>query len=196
MLLAIRDCRIDPLRAPTAPAPQGSLPILERGSPRHQTIAFLQPRSSTRRSPLTNGRPSTALEDELAEWVQVGRRSRVLAKRIEGALRESTRQRVQAHASSQQDGRRQTLPPPRLARQRADARWPQCFPRSPSRSWSSSSSPASSRRKTRSRFRGPAFQRIESIEVLARHLPPSTATTSQVDGPASPTTSPSSRPPA
>ena len=158
VLLAIRDCRIDPLRASANLLPKGLLPILEKGlakspddrfSSAEELYAALAPYE----------RPTLeVLQDELAEWVRWAADPAVLAKRIEGALRESTKQAsskrtpVPSRKRRAKRCRRRTSPTPTCELMTAG-----CFPRSPSRSWSSSSSPASFRHKTRSRFREPPF---------------------------------------
>src|SRR5262245_13086494 len=91
VLLAIRDCRIDPLRASKHLLPNGMFSILEKALAKapadrfqsameiyHATAPYEQPNRGT-------------LEAELSRWVKWAGDPEVLAKRIEGALRDSSK---------------------------------------------------------------------------------------------------------
>src|SRR5258708_21545122 len=112
----------------------------------------------------------------------------MLAKRIEGALRETTRAaavRLGTPVPHQAIERPpSTTPPPALANVRThDGRFlaDVSFAKLVEYIVTGELSP-----EDEVSMPGHGFRRLESIDLLARHLPPSTATTSRLDGPGVP----------
>src|SRR5262249_4376052 len=136
-----------------------------------------------------------ALVTELAQWVKWAGDPAVLAKRIEGALRESTKmsavrvgtpppQRAINTTNTPAAPAAVTAPPPAMADVRTHG----------GRTMSNVSFAKLVEMiitgelvaEDEVAMVGQPFQRVEAIDVLARHLPPSTATTSRLDGPGIP----------
>ncbi len=186
VLLAIRDCRIDPLRASQGLLPAGLFPVLEKALAKAPDDRFASAEDLNDAIASFEQPDRATLVTELAQWVKWAGDPAVLAKRIEGALRESTKM----------SGMRSGTPLPQRA----------VLP-------ATTPPPASADVRTRGgrllsnvsfaklvemiitgelvaedeiAMAGQSFQRLEAIEVLARHLPPSTATTSRLDGPGVP----------
>jgi serine/threonine-protein kinase len=193
VLLAIRDCRIDPLRASSGLLPKGLLPILEKALAKAPDDRFSSAEELNEAVAPYEQPDRATLIGELAQWVKWAGDPAMLAKRIEGALRESTNKMAAVRLGT-------PLP------QRVGTPMPQ-------RAIVSPPPPASADVRTHGgrvmsnvsfaklvemiitgelvaedevAMSGQAFQRVEAIEVLARHLPPSTATTSRLDGPGVP----------
>jgi eukaryotic-like serine/threonine-protein kinase len=188
VLLAIRDCRIDPLRASKHLLEPGLFPILEKALAKapgdrfqsameiyHALARYEQPNRGT-------------LEAELSRWVKWAGDPEVLAKRIEGALRESGKM-TSARIGTPLPHRAiapQSVPPehPSLANVRTqDGRTLNDVPFAKLVEYIVTGELVGGDEVS---VGGASFQRIETLEVLARHLPPSTATTSQLAGPGIP----------
>jgi len=185
VLLAIRDCRIDPLRASKHTLPKGLLPVMERAlakapddrfSSAEELYAELAPFEQPSRD---------ELRDDLASWVKWAGDRSMLAKQIEGALRESDRMRA-ASAQPPENVERPTVPaPPPMAasvrardgRKLSDVSFAKLIELIVTGDLLGDDEVA---------MDGRTFARVDTIELLARHLPPSTATTSRVDGPGVP----------
>jgi serine/threonine-protein kinase len=188
VLLAIRDCRIDPLRASKHLLPNGLFPILEKALAKAPDDRFssaleiyeaLEPYEQPNRA---------SLEAELSRWVKWAGDPEMLAKRIEGVLRDSTKM------SSVKLGTPlphkaidlETIPPPHpsLANVRTeDGRVLNDVPFAKLVEFIVTGELGPQDEVS---VAGANFQRLENVDVLARHLPPSTATTSQLAGPGVP----------
>jgi serine/threonine-protein kinase len=194
VLLAIRDCRIDPLRAASGLLPKGLLPVLEKALAKAPDDRFASAEELNEAIAPFEQPDRATLIGELAQWVKWAGDPAMLAKRIEGALRESTNKMTAVRLGT-------PLP------QRVGTPLPQRASVSPA------APPASADVRTHGgrvmsnvsfaklvemiitgelvaedevAMSGQAFQRVEAIDALARHLPPSTATTSRLDGPGVP----------
>jgi serine/threonine-protein kinase len=193
VLLAIRDCRIDPLRAASGLLPKGLLPVLEKALAKSPDDRFSSAEELNEAIAPYEQPDRATLIGELAQWVKWAGDPAMLAKRIEGALRESTNKMTAVRLGTPLPQRAGTMPPQRPI--------------------AAAAPPASADVRTHGgrtmsnvsfaklvemiitgelqaedevAMSGQAFQRVEAIEVLARHLPPSTATTSRLDGPGVP----------
>ena len=189
VLLAIRDCRIDPLRASMSVLPKGLFPVLERALAKSPDDRFSS--ASEFYDALapyeTPGRETIA--GELATLVKWAGDASTLAKRIEGALRESTKMTAPRPSGTMgtpvpQPLERLTAPPPSMATVRTvdgrvlnDISFAKLVEFTVTGELGAEDEVA---------MAGQNFQRLETIEILARHLPPSTATTSRLDGPGVP----------
>jgi serine/threonine protein kinase len=188
VLLAIRDCRIDPLRASKHLLPDGLFPILEKALAKAPDDRFssaldiyqaLEPYEQPNR---------TSLEAELSRWVTWAGDPEMLAKRIEGVLRDSTKM-ASVKVGTPLPHKAidlQTIPPPHpsLANVRTqDGRVLNDVPFAKLVEFIVTGELGP---QDEVAVAGGKFQRLESVDVLARHLPPSTATTSQLSGPGIP----------
>jgi serine/threonine-protein kinase len=188
VLLAIRDCRIDPLRASKHLLPDGLFPILEKALAKAPGERF-QSALEIYEALAPYEQPNRAtLEEELSQWVKWAADPEVLAKRIEGVFRESTKVAAVKMRTPMphQVSDRQTSPPPHpsLATVRTqDGRVLNEVPFSKLVEFIITGELVGSDEVS---LAGASFQRLETMEVLARHLPPSTATTSQLMGPGIP----------
>src|SRR5262249_4925561 len=129
-----------------------------------------------------------ALEAELSRWVKWAGDPEVLAKRIEGALRDSSKMSSVKLGTPlpQRAIALQTEPPPHpsLANLRTqDGRVLNDVPFAKLVELIVTGELAGADEVS---VAGASFQKVESLDVLARHLPPSTATTSQLAGPGIP----------
>jgi serine/threonine protein kinase len=185
VLLAIRDCRIDPLRAAMANLPKGLFPVLEKALAKAPDDRFSSATEFYEAlAPYETPDPET-IADELATLVKWAGDASTLAKRIEGALRESTKMAAPKIGTPMpRPVERLTAPPPALANVRtsdgrliSDVSFAKLVEFIVTGELGAQDEVAMS---------GQSFQRLESIDILARHLPPSTATTSRLDGPGVP----------
>ena len=188
VLLAIRDCRIDPLRASKHLLPHGLFPILEKAlakapADRFPSAIDLYDALASYEQP-----DRESLEAELARWVKWAGDPEGLAKRIEGVLRDSTKMAAVKlgtplpHRAIDP----QTVPPPHpsLANVRTeDGRVLNDVPFAKLVEFVVTGELGPHDEVS---VGGAGFQRLGSFDVLARHLPPSTATTSQLAGPGIP----------
>jgi eukaryotic-like serine/threonine-protein kinase len=195
VLLAIRDCRIDPLRASMGLLPKGLFPVLEKALAKAPDDRFSSASEfyDALASYETPDRPT--IVGELANLVKWAGDPATLAKRIEGALRESTKMSVTRDSTKMQVPRpggtplprpvdRLTAPPPALANVRTcagrtinDVSFAKLVEFIITGELGAEDEVA---------MAGQNFQQLQAIDVLARHLPPSTATTSRLDGPGVP----------
>jgi serine/threonine protein kinase len=184
VLLAIRDCRIDPLRASRHLLPRGLFLILEQALAKAPDDRFgsaeefyeaLAPFEPADRAPLVA---------ELAELVRWAADSAMLAKRIEGVLRDSGKMRV-GTPLPQRAVEKQTMPPPHPSDASVRTRDGRTFSGVSFAKLVESIVTGDLRGDDEVSMDG-EFRLISSIDVLARHLPPSTATTNRVDGPGIP----------
>jgi serine/threonine-protein kinase len=185
VLLAIRDCRIEPLRAAKETLPKGIFQVLEKALAKVPDDRFSSATEFYEAlAPFETPDPET-IAGELATLVKWAGDASTLAKRIEGALRESTKMAVpKVGTPLPRPVERLTAPPPALANVRTsdgrlinDVSFAKLVEFIVTGELGAQDEVAMS---------GQGFQRLESIEVLARHLPPSTATTSRLDGPGVP----------
>jgi eukaryotic-like serine/threonine-protein kinase len=185
VLLAIRDCRIDPLRASRGLLPKGLFPVLEKALAKAPDDRFASAEELNEAIAPYEQPDRATLVSELSQWVKWAGDPAMLAKRIEGALRESTKMSTaRVGTPLPQRAQPSTAPPPASA----DVR---------TRGGRLLSSVSFAKlvemiitgelvAEDEIAMAGQPFQRLESVEVLARHLPPSTATTSRLDGPGVP----------
>jgi serine/threonine-protein kinase len=185
VLLAIRDCRIEPLRAAMGTLPKGLFQVLEKALAKVPDDRFSSATEFYEAlAPFETPDPET-IAGELATLVKWAGDASTLAKRIEGALRESTKMAVPKIGTPlPRPVERLTAPPPALANVRtsdgriiSDVSFAKLVEFIVTGELGAQDEVAMS---------GQGFQRLESIDVLARHLPPSTATTSRLDGPGVP----------
>jgi len=185
VLLAIRDCRIDPLRAAMGTLPKGLFQLLEKALAKVPDDRFSSATELYEAlAPFETPDPETIAGD-LATLVKWAGDASTLAKRIEGALRESTKMAApRIGTPPPRPVERLTAPPPALANVRTsdgrlinDVSFAKLVEFIVTGELGAQDEVAMS---------GQGFQRLESIDILARHLPPSTATTSRLDGPGVP----------
>ncbi|HKQ71808.1 MAG TPA: serine/threonine-protein kinase [Polyangiaceae bacterium] len=189
VLLAIRDCRIDPLRAAHHLLPSGLFPVLEKALAKAPDDRFASADELYEALGPYEIPGRAVLKGELAKWVQWASDPATLAKRIEGAIRESTkiaavRLGTPLPQRAVQPGG--TIPPPQaeLANVRMqDGRTLSDVPFAKVVEYIVTGELAADDEVA---MAGVGFRRVDAIEVLARHLPPSTATTSRLDGPGVP----------
>jgi hypothetical protein len=129
-----------------------------------------------------------SLEGELAKWVKWAGDPEVLAKRIEGVLRDSTKiaaARIGTPMPYRVIERETVAPPhPSLANVRTqDGRSLDDVPFAKLIEFIVTGELGADDEVS---IGAGGFQRLATVEVLARHLPPSTATTSQLQGPGVP----------
>lgn len=184
VLLAIRDCRIDPLRESAHLLPPGLLPILERGLAKSPDDRFST--ADELYAALADfERPSrTELRLDLADLVAWAGDASVLAKRIEGVLRESSKMKAARAVSFDPPPDPVELAEPfesdiRTRDGRSIAKVP--FAKLVEMIVTGELSA-----DDEVDMMGHGFRRLEAIEILARHLPPSTGTTAQLEGPGIP----------
>ncbi len=185
VLLAIRDCRIDPLRASKQLLPKGLFAVLEKTLAKAPDDRISSAEELYQALAPYEYPSPTALEGELAQWVRWAGDPSMLAKRIEGALRESTKIRV-GTPLPQRVVERKTVPPPHptLANVRTeDGRFLADVPFAKLVEFTVTGELGPHDEVS---MGGGTFQRLEMIHELARHLPPSTATTNRLDGPGVP----------
>jgi len=200
VLLAIRDCRIDPLRAAMGVLPKGLFPVLERALAKSPDDRFSSASEFYDALAPYETPDRDTIAGELATLVKWAGDASTLAKRIEGALRESTKMAaprpghigtpLPRPAGSGPPSTpvpkvdRLTAPPPAMATVRTvdgrlltDISFAKLVEFTVTGELGAEDEVA---------MAGQNFQRLETIEILARHLPPSTATTSRLDGPGVP----------
>ena len=186
VLLAIRDCRIDPLRASMDLLPKGLFPVLEKALAKSPDDRFSSASEFYDAIASYETPDRATIAGELATLVKWAGDASTLAKRIEGALRESTKMSVPRPGGppSPRPLDRLTAPPPAMATVRTrdgrvlnEVSFAKLVEFIVTGELGSEDEVA---------MAGQSFQRLEAIDVLARHLPPSTATTSRLDGPGVP----------
>ncbi|HMI83378.1 MAG TPA: serine/threonine-protein kinase [Polyangiaceae bacterium] len=190
VLLAIRDCRIDPLRASMGLLPKGLFPVLEKALAKAPDDRFSSASEFYDALAPYETPDQGTIAGELATLVKWAGDASTLAKRIEGALRESTKMSVPRPGSgtmgtpAPRPVERLTAPPPAMATVRTqdgrvlnDISFAKLVEFTVTGELGAQDEVA---------MAGQNFQRLETIDVLARHLPPSTATTSRLDGPGVP----------
>jgi serine/threonine-protein kinase len=185
VLLAIRDCRIDPLRAAMSSLPKGLFPVLEKALAKAPDDRFSSAAEFYEALAPYETPDADTIAGELATLVKWAGDASTLAKRIEGALRESTKMQAQKIGTPlPRPVERLTAPPPALANVRTsdgrlinDVSFAKLVEFIVTGELGAQDEVA---------MAGQGFQRLEAIDVLARHLPPSTATTSRLDGPGVP----------
>src|SRR6185295_11758334 len=180
-------CRIDPLRASKHLLPNGLFPILEKAlakAPGDRFQSAMEIYEAIAPYEVPN---RETLEAELSRWVKWAGDPEMLAKRIEGVLRDSTKMTsVKLGTPLPRRIDPQTVPPPlpSLANVRTqDGRVVNDVPFAKLVEYIVTGELVADDEVA---VGGSSFQKIESFEVLARHLPPSTATTSQLAGPGIP----------
>ncbi|MET0593710.1 MAG: serine/threonine-protein kinase [Polyangiaceae bacterium] len=185
VLLAIRDCRIDPLRASMGLLPKGLFPVLEKALAKAPDDRFSSASEFYEALAPYETPDVSALSAELAGLVKWAGDPATLAKRIEGVLRESTKMSVPKGATPvPKPVERLTAPPPALATVRTtDGR---TIPDVTFAKLVEFIVTGELGAQDEVSMSGQPFQRLEAIDVLARHLPPSTQTTSRLDGPGVP----------
>jgi eukaryotic-like serine/threonine-protein kinase len=186
VLLAIRDCRIDPLRASVGLLPKGLFPVLEKALAKAPDDRFASAEELSQAIAPYEQPDRMTLVGELAQWVKWAGDPAMLAKRIEGALRESTKlSSVRLGTPLPQRAiQAPTAPPPSSADVRT--RGGRVLSNVSFAKLVEMIITGELVAEDEIAMVGQPFQRLESIEVLARHLPPSTATTSRLDGPGVP----------
>ncbi|HEY3595328.1 MAG TPA: serine/threonine-protein kinase [Polyangiaceae bacterium] len=184
VLLAIRDCRIDPLRASRHLLPRGLFLILEKALAKAPDDRFASAEEFYDALAPFEPPDRATLVLQLAELVRWAADSAMLAKRIEGALRESGKMRVGTPLPQRAD--KQTLPPPHPNDANVRSRDGRTFSGMSFAKLVESIVTGELHGDDEVAMGGEDFQSIASIDVLARHLPPSTATTNRVDGPGIP----------
>jgi len=188
VLLAIRDCRIDPLRASIHLLPDGMFPILEKALAKAPGDRFSSAMDLYRALAPFEQPDRASLEGELAKWVKWAGDPEVLAKRIEGVLRDSTKMAA-ARIGTPMPHRAiegKTVPPPHpsLADVRTqDGRSLNDVPFAKLVEFIVTGELGADDEVS---IGAAGFQRLATVDVLARHLPPSTATTTQLQGPGVP----------
>jgi serine/threonine protein kinase len=190
VLLAIRDCRIDPLRASMSVLPKGLFPVLEKALAKSPDDRFSSASEFYDALASYETPDSDTIAGELATLVKWAGDASTLAKRIEGALRESTKMIVPRPSGSTigtplpKPVDKLTAPPPAMATVRTvDGRVLNEISFAKLVEFTVTGELGA---QDEVAMVGQNFQRLETIEVLARHLPPSTATTSRLDGPGVP----------
>lgn len=187
VLLAIRDCRIDPLRASMGLLPKGLFPVLEKALAKAPDDRFSSASEFYEALAPYETPDASAISTELAGLVKWAGDPATLAKRIEGVLRESTKMSVPKGVAATPVPRpieRLTAPPPALATVRTtDGR---TIPDVTFAKLVEFIVTGELGAQDEVSMSGQPFQRLEAIDVLARHLPPSTQTTSRLDGPGVP----------
>jgi serine/threonine-protein kinase len=188
VLLAIRDCRIDPLRAAKSLLPNGLFPILEKAlakAPGDRFPSALELYEALAPYEVPN---RDLLSTELSRWVKWAGDPELLAKRIEGALRDSTKMASvrlgtpMPHKAIEHE----TIPPPHpsLANVRTeDGRVLKDVPFAKLVELIITGELVAQDEVS---VAGAKYQKLETVELLARHLPPSTATTRELAGPGIP----------
>jgi eukaryotic-like serine/threonine-protein kinase len=187
VLLAIRDCRIDPLRAAAKSLPNGLLSVLERAlakspeqrfSSAEQLHAALQPFEQPNRA---------ALREQLAELVVWARDASALAKRLEGQLRDSnvSGPSVGPHFSDRSVDN-MVSPSPHTSRANIRTLEGTVFPDVPFSKLVELIVTGELTDRDEVDMGGQGYRQVQSIEILARHLPQGTATTTRLDGPGIP----------
>jgi eukaryotic-like serine/threonine-protein kinase len=191
VLLAIRDCRIDPLRASMGNLPKGLFPVLEKALAKAPDDRFSSASEFYDALASYETPDRVTIAGELANLVKWAGDPATLAKRIEGALRESTKMSVPRDSTKMAVPRpggtplpRPTAPPPALANVRTrdgriinEVSFAKLVEFIVTGELGAEDEVA---------MAGQGFQQLQAIDVLARHLPPSTATTSRLDGPGVP----------
>jgi eukaryotic-like serine/threonine-protein kinase len=187
VLLAIRDCRIDPLRAAAKSLPSGLLPVLERAlakSPEQrfasaeQLCAALLPFEQPERE---------ALRVKLADLVVWARDQSVLAKRLEGQLRASSKSEPSFRSpGGDRSVDNMVSPAPQTSRANIRTHEGNVFPDVPFSRLVELIVTGELTGRDEVDMDGSGFRQVQSIDVLARHLPQGTATTTRMDGPGIP----------
>jgi tRNA A-37 threonylcarbamoyl transferase component Bud32 len=187
VLLAIRDCRIDPLRASMGLLPKGLFPVLEKALAKAPDDRFSSASDLYEALAPYETPDAESLAGELAALVKWAGDPAMLAKRIEGVLRESTKMSVPRPGGTplpRPVERRTAAPPPALATVRTtDGRTITDVTFAKLVEFIVTGELGAQDEVSMS---GEPLQRLETIDVLARHLPPSTQTTSRLDGPGVP----------
>lgn len=197
VLLAIRDCRIDPLRASRALLPRGLFLILEQALAKSPDERFSSAEEFYEALAPFEPSDNAPLVKELADLVRWAADSATLAKKIEGALRDSAKLRIGTPVPSRistpvpntpvpQRTEKQTSPPPHPNNASVRTRNGRTFSDVPFAKLVEFIVTGELRGEDEVAMGGEDFRRIATISVLARHLPPSTATTNRVDGPGIP----------
>lgn len=196
VLLAIRDCRIDPLRASAHLLPRGLYSVLDRAlarSPDRRYASALELGDAL--TPFDPSPPSETSE-ELARWVVWAADSDTLARRIEDALRDA---QALGNGSVHPQGNRTAT----AYREHEQTREPKTMP---------APAPTANVRTQSGRdlqgltlatlielivtgqldgndevaMANEPFRRLQHVDLLARHLSPCTATTHRLEGPGVP----------
>jgi serine/threonine-protein kinase len=187
VLLAIRDCRIDPLRAAAKSLPSGLLPVLERAlakspeqrfSSAEQFNAALQPFEQPSRA---------VLREKLAELVVWAGDASALAKRLEGQLRDSTKSEPALRSPfGERSVDKMAAPSPHTSRANIRTLEGTVFPDVPFSKLVELIVTGELTGRDEVDMGGEGFRQVQSIDLLARHLPQGTATTTRMDGPGIP----------
>jgi eukaryotic-like serine/threonine-protein kinase len=187
VLLAIRDCRIDPLRASAHQLPRGLLPVLERALSRSPDSRYASADELCEELARFELPSRDALKSELAQLVRWAGDSGSLARRLEGVLRDSGKMpavRVRTPLPERIPLGQPIAPAATAADVRMqDGRIVTAVPFAKLIELIVTGQLCG---EDEVRMGDQSFQRVESIQVLARHLPPSTATTHRLDGPGVP----------
>src|SRR5499427_3712470 len=184
VLLAIRDCRIDPLRAARNLLPRGLFPILEQALAKVPDERFASAEAFYEALAPFAPPDCAPLVTELAELVRWAADPTTLAKKIEGVLRDSAKMRIGTPLPQRAD--RKTLPPPHPSNARVRTRDGRTLSDVSFAKLVEFIVTGELGADDEVSMGGGDFRTVSSVDVLARHLPPSTATTNQVDGPGIP----------
>ena len=188
VLLAIRDCRIDPLRAIAHTLPPGLMGLLERSLARAPEHRFASADALAAALAPYEARRSGDARTELAQWVAWTSDATELVQRMESALRESSaglRPSSPSYSSSPISQRAQTVAPqPMLASVRTSAG--RSLRNVPFAKLVELIVTGQLVGEDEVDMMGAGYRRLDDIELLARHLPSATGTTTQIAGPGVP----------
>lgn len=187
ILLAIRDCRIEPLRAHKAQLPPGLFDVLERALSRDPKNRFQTAAELAAALEPFDPDPE-ATRRELA--LHVVRAQSTTSSGSLGAVRESARMRaVQTLAESDLQDDEEAAPstaefaslPSYVTLRDGTRKGPWAFAR-----LAEAIATGEVGRCDSVEYQGQAASKVDAVETLARLLPPQTATTSQLAGPGAP----------
>ncbi len=189
VLLAIRDARIDALRAKQSALPAGLFEVLERALQRDPSDRFATAAElGGALLPFTSDASSMALE--LAGWVAYTKDTASAARQLHGAVLESLALqglRVSAAPNDEHEEDGPSTQRATLVEDRIDCRLRRGGSVSDIHLAKLIEMLATGQVKADAEVDfGDGFHRIDSVAMLARYLPPSTATTKRVSGPGVP----------
>ena len=187
VLLAIRDCRIDPLRAAAKSLPTGLFSVLERALAKSPEQRFSSA-EQFHEALMPFEQPSrTALREQLAELVVWARDAGALAKHLEGQRRDSGKSEpALAVPVGGRSVDQMAAPTAHTSRATIRTHDGNVVPDVPFSRLVELIVTGELTGRDEVEMDGGGFRQVQSIEHLARHLPQGTTTTMRMDGPGIP----------